>query len=168
MIGTDIRRLIKDWSRRRDLSTSLSEVVIAVCGGELGSRFPHIALTRLGSFVKRPELTDQVAAALSTMAGESQFAQVVTRLARWLRETDTARRALAVRALLDEATAQPQHRETLLNLLVQAAGGRPTELGALDLAAFEWRRDGGSHDVHDQLQAKLDGVDPLLRSAISS
>jgi hypothetical protein len=168
MIGADIRRLIKDWSRRRDLSTPLSEVVIAVCGGELGSRFPHIALTRLGSFVKRPELTDQVAAALSTMAGESQFAQVVTRLARWLRETDAARRALAVRALLDEATTQPQHRETLLNLLVQAAGGRPTELGALDLAAFEWRRDGGSHDVHDQLQAKLDGVDPLLRSAISS
>jgi len=93
---------------------------------------------------------------------------VVTRLARWLQETDEARRALAVRALLDEAVAQPQHRETLLNLLVQAAGGRPTELGALDLAAFEWRRDGGSRDVHDQLQAKLDGVDPLLRSALSS
>ncbi|HTI22277.1 MAG TPA: hypothetical protein VL652_14880 [Kutzneria sp.] len=167
-IGADIRRLIKDWSRRRDLSRPLSDVVIAVCGGELGSRFPHIALTRLGSFVKRPELTDKVASALSTMAGESQFAQVVTRLARWLRETDEARRALAVRALLDEAVAQPQHRETLLNLLVQAAGGRPTELGALDLAAFEWRRDGGSRDVHDQLQAKLDGVDPLLRSALSS
>ncbi|HEY0497508.1 MAG TPA: hypothetical protein VGD48_17305 [Kutzneria sp.] len=167
VIGTDIRRLIKDWSKRRDLPTKLSEVAIAVCGGELGSRFPHIALTRLGSFVKRPELTEQVASALSTMAGESQFAQVVTRLARWLRETDEARRALAVRALLDEAAAQPQHRETLLNLLVQAAGGRPTELGTLDLAAFEWRRDGGSRDVHDQLQAKLDGVDPLLRSAIS-
>ncbi|GAA3432412.1 hypothetical protein [Kutzneria kofuensis] len=166
--GSEIRRTIRDWSRRRDLPTALSEVVIAVCGGELGSRFPHVALTRLGSFVKRPELTDQVAAALSTMAGESQFAQVVTRLARWLRETDEARRALAVRALLDEAAAQPQHRETLLNLLVQAAGGRPTELGALDLAAFEWRRDGGSRDVHDQLQAKLNGVDPLLRSAISS
>jgi hypothetical protein len=102
------------------------------------------------------------------MAGESQFAQVVTRLARWLRETDEARKALAVRALLDEAAAQPQHRETLLNLLVQAAGGRPAELGALDLAAFEWRRDGGSRDVHDQLQTKLNGVDPLLRSAISS
>jgi hypothetical protein len=93
---------------------------------------------------------------------------VVTRLARWLRETDTARKALAVRALLDEATAQPQHRDTLLNLLVQAAGGRPAELGALDLAAFEWRRDGGSRDVHDQLQAKLNRVDPLLRSAISN
>ncbi|EWM14208.1 hypothetical protein [Kutzneria sp. 744] len=168
VIGPDMRRVIKDWSRRRDLPRALSEVAIAVCGGELGSRFPHIALTRLGSFVTRPELTDQVASALSTMAGESQFAQVVTRLARWLRETDEARRALAVRALLDEAAAQPQHRETLLNLLVQAAGGRPSELGALDLAAFEWRRDGGSRDVHDQLQTKLNGVDPLLRSAISS
>jgi hypothetical protein len=166
--GPDIRRVIKDWSGRRDLAPALSELAIAVCGGELGNRFPHIALTRLGSFVRRPELTDQVAAALSTMAGESQFAQVVTRLARWLRETDRARRALAVRALLDEAAAQPQHRDTLLNLLVQAAGGRPAELGALDLAAFEWRRDGGSQDVHDQLQAKLNGVDPLLRSAISS
>jgi hypothetical protein len=166
--GPDVLRALKSWSKRRDLSQQLSEVAIAVCGGELGNRFPHIALTRLGSFVKRPELTDQVAAALSTMAGESQFAQVVTRLARWLRETDSARKALAVRALLDEAAAQPQHRETLLNLLVQAAGDRPTELGALDLAAFEWRRDGGSREVHDQLQAKLNGVDPLLRSAISS
>ena len=168
VIGPDIRRVLKNWSKRRDLSTRLSEVAIAVCGGELGNRFPHIALTRLGSFVRRPELTDQVAVALSTMAGESQFAQVVTRLTRWLRETDQARKALAVRALLDEAAAQPQHRDTLLNLLVQAAGGRPTELGALDLAAFEWRRDGGSVDVHDQLQTKLNGVDPLLRSAISS
>ncbi|QUQ69357.1 hypothetical protein [Kutzneria sp. CA-103260] len=165
--GPDVRRVIRDWSKRRDLPRPLGEVAIAVCGAELGSRYPHIALTRLGSFVKRPELTDQVAA-LSTMAGESQFAQVVTRLARWLRETDTTRRALAVRALLDEAAAQPQHRDTLLNLLVQAAGGRPAELGALDLAAFEWRRDGGSRDVHDQLQAKLNGVDPLLRSAISN
>ena len=166
--GPDVRRVIRDWSKRRDLPRPLGEVAIAVCGAELGSRYPHIALTRLGSFVKRPELTDQVAAALSTMAGESQFAQVVTRLARWLRETDATRKALAVRALLDEAAAQPQHRDTLLNLLVQAAGGRPAELGALDLAAFEWRRDGGSHDVHDQLQAKLNGVDPLLRSAISN
>jgi hypothetical protein len=166
--GPGVRRVIRDWSTRRDLPVRLCEVVIDVCGGELGNRFPHLALTRLGSFVKRPELTDQVASALSTMAGESQFAQVVTRLARWLRETDEARKALAVRALLDEAAAQPQHRETLLNLLVQAAGGRPAELGALDLAAFEWRRDGGSRDVHDQLQTKLNGVDPLLRSAISS
>ncbi|MFI9383875.1 hypothetical protein [Kutzneria sp. NPDC052558] len=168
VIGPGIRRVIQDWSQRRDLPRPLGEVAIAVCGAELGSRYPHVALTRLGSFVKRPELTDQVAAALSTMAGESQFAQVVTRLARWLRETDAARKALAVRALLDEAAAQPQHRDTLLNLLVQAAGGRPAELGALDLAAFEWRRDGGSRDVHDQLQAKLNGVDPLLRSAISN
>jgi hypothetical protein len=165
VIGHPTRRAIYDWSRRGDLPVPLASVAIAVCGGELGSRYPYMALTRLGHFVRRQELADDVITALSTLAGGGQFAHVVNRLVLWLREP--ARRESAIKALLDEAAAQPQHRDTLLDRLVSTAAGRPAELGAIELAAFQWRRAGGQRQVHDLLLAKLNGVDPLLRSAIS-
>ena len=57
----------------------------------------------------------------------------------------------------------------LLDVLVSATSGRPDELGALELAAFQWRQQGtGRDEVYDLVVAKVNRVDPLIRSAISS
>jgi hypothetical protein len=170
-IGFAVRRAIYDWSCRRDLSIPVCTTAITVCGGDFGRCYPHVALTRLGHFAKRPELTEAVVKALSDLASTSSahFVQVVKRLACWLEGDGSAPRSLAVTGMLDAAASDPQQRGELLEVLVSATSGRADELGALELAAFRWRQQGAGRDeVYDLVVAKANRADPLIRSAISS
>ncbi|GAA0619509.1 hypothetical protein GCM10010174_42370 [Kutzneria viridogrisea] len=167
-LGFAVRRTIYDWSCRRDLSTPLSTVALAVCGGELGQRYPQVALTRIGHFAAREELAQPVLDALSSLA-HKHFTQVVIRLRRWLGE-GPAPWDLVVTALLDAAESEQDGRGWILDQLVAACSGRPQDLGALELAALRWRGAGGAdrQRVQELLLAKVNRADPLVRAAISS
>ncbi|MFF3350645.1 hypothetical protein [Streptomyces sp. NPDC002779] len=90
--GVAVRKQLYDWAQQKSTSEQLIAAVAAVCAGELGRRYPRVALTRLRLLASRDD--DQargaVANAVRTLASApEQRDLVLSEIVEWAESSDS-------------------------------------------------------------------------------
>ncbi|HXM58876.1 MAG TPA: hypothetical protein VOB72_25980 [Candidatus Dormibacteraeota bacterium] len=121
-IGRAVRRRLYEWATAAGTPPALAAGVADACGGELGRRYPRIALTRLRHLARHPDeaVTAATVRALSDLARAPGLpglrGLVLEEIADWLRSADAQRRRtadLAVAAWLDAGDGAPLSEATI-------------------------------------------------------
>jgi hypothetical protein len=84
--GVGVRRQLYDWAYQKTTSEKLIVAVAAVCAGELGQRYPRVALTRLRLLASRDDdrARDAVADAVRTLVSTpEQRILVLSEIVQW-------------------------------------------------------------------------------------
>jgi hypothetical protein len=90
--GVAVRKHLYDWAQQKTTSEQLIAAVAAVCAGELGRRYPRVALTRLRLLASRDDdqARDAVADAVRTLASApEQRVLVLSEIVEWAESTDS-------------------------------------------------------------------------------
>ncbi|GGV28173.1 hypothetical protein GCM10010260_80740 [Streptomyces filipinensis] len=90
--GVAVRKQLYDWAQQKTTSEQLITAVAAVCAGELGQRYPRVALTRLRLLASRDDdqARDAVADAVRTLASApEQRVLVLSEIVEWAESSDS-------------------------------------------------------------------------------
>ncbi|MFF1263558.1 hypothetical protein ACFVZT_43010 [Streptomyces sp. NPDC058321] len=95
--GAAVRKQLYDWAQQKSTSDQLTTAVAAVCAGELGQRYPRVALTRLRLLASRDDhqARNAVAGAIRTLVSTpEQRILVLSEIVEWAESTiSTIRKA---------------------------------------------------------------------------
>ncbi|MFD4711934.1 hypothetical protein ACFWN5_20005 [Streptomyces sp. NPDC058430] len=95
--GAAVRKQLYDWAQQKTTSDQLTAAVADVCAGELGQRYPRVALTRLRLLASRDghQARDAVANAVRTLVSTpEQRILVLSEIVEWAESTiSTIRKA---------------------------------------------------------------------------
>ncbi|MEU3862502.1 hypothetical protein AB0F03_35090 [Streptomyces sp. NPDC028722] len=90
--GVAVRKQLYDWAQQKTASEQLTTAVAEVCAGELGQRYPRVALTRLRLLASRDDdqARDAVADAVRTLASAlEQRVLVLSEIVEWAESSDS-------------------------------------------------------------------------------
>ncbi|MFB8183387.1 hypothetical protein ACFC8N_46980 [Streptomyces sp. NPDC055966] len=90
--GVAVRKQLYDWAQQKTTSEQLTAAVASVCAGELGRRYPRVALTRLRLLASRDDdqARDAVADAVRTLVSTpEQRVLVLSEIVEWAESTDS-------------------------------------------------------------------------------
>ncbi|WP_046497398.1 hypothetical protein [Streptomyces odonnellii] len=90
--GVAVRKQLYDWAQQKTTGEQLIAAVAAICAGELGQRYPRVALTRLRLLASRDDdqARDAVADAVRTLASTpEQRVLVLSEIVEWAESTDS-------------------------------------------------------------------------------
>ncbi|MFB7575723.1 hypothetical protein [Streptomyces sp. NPDC056165] len=93
--GVAVRKQLYDWAQQKTTSEQLIAAVAAVCAGELGQRYPRVALTRLRLLASRDDdqARDAVADAVRTLVSTpEQRVLVLSEIVEWAESSDSTPR----------------------------------------------------------------------------
>ncbi|MEU7061302.1 hypothetical protein [Streptomyces sp. NPDC046197] len=90
--GVAVRKQLYDWAQQKTTSEQMIAAVAAVCAGELGQRYPRVALTRLRLLASRDDdqARDAVADAVRTLVSTpAQRVLVLSEIVEWAESSDS-------------------------------------------------------------------------------
>jgi hypothetical protein len=160
--GVAVRKQLYDWAHQKTTSKELIRAVGEICAGQLGQKYPRVALTRLRLLAARGDEVSlkAVADAMRTLAADpEQRLLVLSEIVGWAESTDSAIRiagASMFLALTDtsEALLLPGEPET--------AGDLPSTVSG-QLCIRGWRavlqEPTTAETAHTRLAAWLDSPD---------
>ncbi|MGW2785936.1 hypothetical protein ACWC3X_32585 [Streptomyces populi] len=89
--GVAVRKQLYDWAHQKTTSKQLIDAVAAICAGQLGQKYPRVALTRLRLLASRDDdqARSAVADAVRTLASApEQRVLVLSEIVGWAESTD--------------------------------------------------------------------------------
>ncbi|MFH8993099.1 hypothetical protein [Streptomyces sp. NPDC017940] len=90
--GVAVRKQLYDWAQQKTTSQQLMAAVATVCAGELGQRYPRVALTRLRLLASRDDAQarDAVADAVRTLGSAPEpRVLVLSEIVKWAESSDS-------------------------------------------------------------------------------
>ncbi|MFB6755727.1 hypothetical protein ACFCX6_32975 [Streptomyces sp. NPDC056353] len=106
--GVAVRKQLYDWAHQKSTSQELIRAVGDICAGQLGQKYPRVALTRLRLLAARgDEVSVQAAsdAVRALAAAADRRALVMSEIISWAESTDTDIRMAGARTFLALAEA---------------------------------------------------------------